>query len=180
MRITREFDGWFRFEKNWLRSWRRNSVLMHFIFLPPLSVLATPRAFAVHHLGRDFTIHDWGSLPGHETDQFAQRFADRQHAPQFFWGKVRPCAYEASTFAADLHDAHYFFLKRNRRADDFLDRLSRRRRRLHSFKHGGVPYRREIVVDLGPAVSCGSRGQRRIAGERNESHIFRYVRHQKM
>src|SRR5438046_201530 len=121
-----------------------------------------------------------GSFARHVTKHFAERLAKSQDVSEVLSSKVRAGAVWICAFAADLDDADDLAIQQNRRADHLLDRSRGIRSELHTFENGGVPRGSEIVFDFGPALTGGTRGEGRIAGERNKADVFQGFWNQKV
>src|SRR5258708_31037816 len=111
---------------------------------------------------------------------FPQPPTKPHHSPTAPRRQIRSHLRHRRALPADLHHPHHFSLAQYRRADDFLYRFPRGRRRLHAFEHRRVPDRREVIVDLRPVLPRRPCCQRRGARQRHKSHVLQRLRHQKV
>jgi len=109
---------------------------------------------------------------GDVLQQFSERFAERENFSKIGCGKIGAGAPSIWSLAADLNHTDHFLTRKNRRADNFLNRFARiDAARFHAFKNGRVTRRGKGVVDLGTAFANGARGERRIARQGNEADV---------
>ena len=62
------------------------------------------------------------SIFGDVLQQFAKRFAQRENFSEIGGGEISAGVRRARSFAADLNHADHFVTRKNRRADNFLNR----------------------------------------------------------
>jgi hypothetical protein len=118
---------------------------------------------------------------GDVLQQFSERFAERENFSKIGCGKIGAGAPSIWSLAADLNHTDHFLTRKNRRADNFLNRFARiDAARFHAFKNGRVTRRGKGVVDLGTAFANGARGERRIARQGNEADISQRFREKKI
>ena len=120
------------------------------------------------------------SFAGDVLEQLAERLAKRKDLSEVVSSEVRACAGSGYALAADLNDSNDLGVQENRRADHLLDGFGGFGVDFDAFKYRGVTRSGKIIVDLGPAVARGSCREGRIAGQRNESDLFKRFRDEKM
>jgi len=113
-------------------------------------------------------------------EEFSEWLAERKNLPEVFGREIRASDLWIRAFAADLYNADNAIAGKNRRANDFLDEFRVVGRQFYSFEYTGVFHGSEIIDNFGTAFSRGAGGECRFAGERDESHIFQRLRHDKM
>src|SRR5215472_13164226 len=94
-------------------------------------------------------------LSNHAAHELSERLAKCQDFSEVLRREIQAGASGIRVFSADLEDANDFVVRKNRCADDFLNASCRLAVDFHSFKNGGMPRRREIVVNFGPGFTRG-------------------------
>jgi hypothetical protein len=113
--------------------------------------------------------------------QFSERFAESKNFSEIRSAEIRACAPSIWSLAADLNHTDHFFARKNRRADNFLNRFACiDPTRFHTFKNRCVAGRGEIVVNFGAAFSNRSSRKRGIARQRNEADVSQRFGKQKI
>src|ERR1700722_1314711 len=113
--------------------------------------------------------------------QLSERFAERENFSEVGSGEIRAGARVVWSLAADLNHADHFVARKNRRADNFLNRFARiHSAGLHTLKNGGVTRGGKTIVDLGTAFANGARGESGVAGQRNEADVSQRFRKKKI
>src|SRR6201986_3274613 len=104
--------------------------------------------------------------------QLAKRFAERENFCEDGSGEIGAGARDVWSLTADLNHADHFIARKNRSADNFLNRFAGiDATGLHAFKNGRVTRSGKTVVDLGTAFANGARGESGIARQWNEADI---------
>src|ERR1700733_32902 len=104
--------------------------------------------------------------------QFSERFAKRENFSEVGSGEIGAGSCHIGSFAADLNHADHFVARKNRSADNFLNRFAGiDTAGFHTFKNSCVTRRGKTVVDLGTAFANGARSERGIARQRNEADV---------
>src|ERR1700722_6583301 len=104
--------------------------------------------------------------------QFSERFAESENFAEIRSREIAAGTRGVGTLAADLNHSDHLVARKNRRADDFLNRFTRvDAARLHALKNSRVTRRRKTVVDLGPTFANSARGQSGVTGQRNEANV---------
>ena len=75
--------------------------------------------------------------------KFSERFAKSENFSEIGGGEIGAGARDVGSLAADLDHADHFVARKNRRADNFLNRFARiDAAGLHTFKNGRMARRR--------------------------------------
>src|SRR6267143_1414460 len=100
-----------------------------------------------------------GSFARDVMEQFAERLAQRQDLSEVGGVEVEARAGRIGALAADLNDADDFAIEENGGADHLLNSFGSFPGSFDSFEDGGVLRGGKIILDLGPAVAGGARGE---------------------
>src|SRR5216684_1527948 len=92
-------------------------------------------------------------------EQFAERLAERQDFSEVVGVEVAARAGRISAFAADLNDANDLAVEQNGRADHLLNGFDSFPRSFDAFEDGGMLRGGKVVLDFGPAIAGGARGE---------------------
>ena len=113
--------------------------------------------------------------------KFSERFAERENFSEIRRAEIGAGASSVGAFAANLNYADHFVARKNRRADNFLNRFAGiDAARFHTFENRRVTRSGETIVDLWTAFANGARGERGIARQGNEPDVSQRFRKKKI